>query len=159
MLFVRSQSALAMAAGSSDMLYLLLEIEKVIQNHSFIPTTFLYPVPSPGGFSFSGCTYHLANRLIYEVSKQSIHSDWSVRFLNTELDSKAGSNTAGAVNGNSLYDTLEQLNSLLDRAEYKIVQNNDEMDRRLIAIWENSEDKDEALSCLQKYAQSIRNRM
>lgn len=60
-------------------LYLLLEVEKVKQNHRGIPTTFIYPT---GGLSFSAVTYSDRDKTIYTVSKKTIPDFWLVETQN-----------------------------------------------------------------------------
>jgi hypothetical protein len=80
-----------------EKLYLLLELRKVYENHSTIPTLFLYPNTK---FTFDGICF-LESVTRFQMTKNSIHDTWKIRLQN-ENDFVDYNNTCA-------YDSLQQL--------------------------------------------------
>ena len=100
-------------------LYLLLEIEKVRQNHRHIPTTFVYPL---GGLSFSCCTYIVGglsgpkpDKIVYKASKKQIHEPWDIELCNKRTP------RAFLYRSDCLYDTLEHYCDFLGNTAYESI--------------------------------------
>ena len=85
-------------------LYLLLEVEKVRQNHRYIRTTFIYPTL---GMRLCCCSYIGDNKILYTVHKREIEENWEVEFTNCRVAAELAKQSP------VLYDTLENIVELL----------------------------------------------
>ncbi|KAI5169821.1 hypothetical protein PAEPH01_1026 [Pancytospora epiphaga] len=118
-----------------DKLYLLLEIEKIKQNHKRIPTTFIYPT---GGFSFSCITYEDNTRIIYNVHKNSLEGFWIVTPQNKIFAKEF------FYESTCLYDTLFHFNKFIKTTAFIDVDCE-------TGIWKVEKGLEESLFVLNKY--------
>ncbi len=113
-------------------LYLLLEIEKIRQNHKSIPTTFIYPL---NGLFFTCCTYTLPGKVVYNVYKENIEDQWIPVFCNKKFNKDIEKTS------NCLFDTLKIINDFIKDNEGVTIKGD-------ITIWKISENNKEALNYL-----------
>lgn len=126
---------------SAEGLYLLLEVEKVKQNHGRISTTFIYPT---GGLAFSCVSYIRETKIIFTTSKHSIADPWSVELVNKKADEPF------AYESNCLHDTIENYVEFLMQAPLEDVP-------RGASIWDNEQIPSNVLKILKRSAASARN--
>lgn len=126
----------------SEKLYLLLEIEKVKQNHKNIPTTYLYPLK---GLAFSCCTYGSIEKTVFHVFKKKIENMWEIKFLN-----KTSKNLSVLKGTDTLYESIKSAVDFLEKNDMEFVEAD-------IGLWANSNIAKEGIKYTKEYNLRFKN--
>ncbi|KAI4293230.1 hypothetical protein PAPHI01_2504 [Pancytospora philotis] len=121
-----------------ERLYMLLEIEKLKQNHALIRSTYTYPT---AGLRLSCITFTGESRVVYEAHKDAIPDVWSITVNNKRFNSEF---TQASV---CLYETLESFQRYASETPSCDVE-------YTCSIWENDAAAQDALQALEQHTKS-----